>query len=125
MVEIKELEEQLSIYNSQFRRDDFEILCEEHNFVKGEYLENLNVNWWLAKLIDHLIIFETGKGEKYYVSNTFLDLDDIWQNIKDYDLAGYAMIIKNNFWHKNCIPILFDYERLNEAVILNEAKNNN
>ena len=70
MITIEELGEQLAKYNRQFKKEVFEVVCEEYNFIKGEYIDNLSENIWLAKLIDNLILFETKKGKKYYVAST-------------------------------------------------------
>lgn len=121
MITIEELGEQLAKYNRQFKKEVFEVVCEEYNFIKGEYIDNLSENIWLAKLIDNLILFETKKGKKYYVASTLLDYDSILQYLKDYNFAGYSMILSDsNYWNYASTTILCDYEMLNEEVQINE-----
>lgn len=44
MITIEELGEQLAKYNRQFKKEVFEVVCEEYNFIKGEYIDNLSEN---------------------------------------------------------------------------------
>ena len=47
--------------------------------------------------------------------------DSILQYLKDYNFAGYSMILSDsNYWNYASTTILFDYEMLNEEVQINE-----
>ena len=46
-----------------------------------------------------------------------LDYDSILQYLKEYNFAGYSMILSDsNYWNYASTTILFDYEMLNEEV---------
>ena len=92
----------------------YDNFCKEFGFVKGAKTRCTDMD--LHALLDHIFIFKTNTGERYFIANSYLPQRSIEIWLSKLGLSGDAKILGPGFWCSGSTAILFNFEPMKEIL---------